>query len=349
MRIAQAAHKSMLLKNEKENVVLAGLRRNGMLSGRPDLRTGKMEKPGGALAKLEVGSHRMRESWLEGRMSWIDETGRPIAPDWSRSEVAKKMEDLQEADYCSKELTALQDHEITVGGKKIEVPVVDIDCDEQSLFGDADALKLLHPKLRRLLANATRTDPGRHARLRAAQKKVEEARVAEILRALHHGWKLWLSSALVKSHRKDLLDQLQPGVSFKGKKGKKELKKKASPDRERRRAGGRRVGAGRSRVACVTQRWRWGFINAMGCFGPIIARTCLVKGSPLRVCFLLRFKRKFHKQQAVPEIFFSLFNHRLSSGGVGRWGAYCCDGLFRAYYCETMPCKGVPFASLFFC
>ena len=57
---------------------------------------------------------------------------------------------------------------------------------------------------------------------------------------MRHDWKLWLSSALVKSHRKELLDQLQPGVSHKGKKGKKELKKKASPDRQTERAQDRR-------------------------------------------------------------------------------------------------------------
>ena len=48
MRIAQAAHRSMIIKNEKENVVLAGLRRNGTLSWRPNLSSGKMENRTGS-------------------------------------------------------------------------------------------------------------------------------------------------------------------------------------------------------------------------------------------------------------------------------------------------------------
>ena len=44
MKKAQAAHRSMVIKTEKENVVLAGLRRNGMLNWRSNLSSGKINR-----------------------------------------------------------------------------------------------------------------------------------------------------------------------------------------------------------------------------------------------------------------------------------------------------------------
>ena len=150
LKISQAAHQAMVATNLKDKVVLKGLRRNGMLSWRPDLVSGKLTDPSNEewCKDMPVGSHRLKDSWLTDRMHWIDSVGRPLKPDWSRSEQAHEEADLAEADYCSKLKEHLQDHSVVLGGQTLDVPVVDIDCDEQSLFEDADALQLLHPKLR---------------------------------------------------------------------------------------------------------------------------------------------------------------------------------------------------------
>ena len=64
------------------------------------------------LNKHPVGQHRMKHSWLRDRFSWLDEKGRPRAPDWSRSEQAEEMADLEEVqvvlDMRDKDSTAME-------------------------------------------------------------------------------------------------------------------------------------------------------------------------------------------------------------------------------------------------
>jgi hypothetical protein len=74
VKIAHAGHKAMVAHNEKSNLVLAAMRRNGFLHWRPD-GEGKLvlselqdwcKNPGTDLVKLVEGSHRLKPSWLDG-------------------------------------------------------------------------------------------------------------------------------------------------------------------------------------------------------------------------------------------------------------------------------------------
>ena len=173
--ICHKAHMAMVEMNAKDNLVLAGLRRNGMLVWRPDIKNGKLYNCSQEswCKDLPVGSHRMKDSWLEEREMWITPEGRPQKADWSRCEKAETEFDLAEADYCASEIQQMQDHTVMLGGKAIEIPVVSIDCDQQELFTDADALELMHPKLRRMIRVQLKVKDTSTA-ARAAQKKVEQ-------------------------------------------------------------------------------------------------------------------------------------------------------------------------------
>ena len=75
-----------------ENLVLAGLRRNGQLGYKPDMveqRLLKVEmKEGTWSAGLKEGSHRYPNSFLLDRYTWLDDAGRPIPVDWRRADPA---------------------------------------------------------------------------------------------------------------------------------------------------------------------------------------------------------------------------------------------------------------------
>ena len=114
-------------------------------------------------------------------MKWLDESVRPCRADWSRSDQATTEWDLAEADYVDAELQKIIDGQIQIGGKKIDVADITIDCDEQSLFEDADVLNQIHPKLRRLLRRKlnTKHDTAKKQLMRQAQKAVEKDRVSK--------------------------------------------------------------------------------------------------------------------------------------------------------------------------
>ena len=99
LRIAHAAHMHAVRLNEEQNLVLAGLRRNGMLSFRPRLSEKRLVRSDTqALCRgLPEGSHRYPKEWLRDRYSWQDEDGKPLAPSWAKCgpgvETAEGMED----------------------------------------------------------------------------------------------------------------------------------------------------------------------------------------------------------------------------------------------------------------
>ena len=152
------------------------LQRNGMLQHRPDIVEQVLPECDldAISTDMPVGSHRIRDEWLADRKTLLLE-GMPIALDWNRWEEAKVMEDLVEHDYCYLEKMQQNEYAETHGGQDIKIPVIDIDCDEQSLFTDVDAVSALHPRLRRELK--TECQGKRSAaeqRARAAQKKGRE-------------------------------------------------------------------------------------------------------------------------------------------------------------------------------
>ena len=231
VKIAAEAHAAIVQMNAKVNLVLAGLRRNAMLVWRPDALTGKLYECSHEdwCKDLKIGNHRMKSSWLDGRTSWLDESGKPTRADWSRSEHARTEADLAEADYVDHELGKLLNGEVVLGGKKLEVADILIDCDDQSLFTDADAVLSLKPKLRRLLETKLSMKDNSSAKLRtvqrAAARKNEQLRVENALSQLNASWREFLNGALVKATRSEVLQSLQPGVSSKGGGPKKSCKK----------------------------------------------------------------------------------------------------------------------------
>ena len=103
----------MEAKNHEAQWVLRGLRRNGILSWRPNLREGAFRSVTGHPEEkwaqdMPEGSARLRASWLEDRLSWLDPQGRPVPPEWSLSEVAHEVSDLIEWNSCRPEEEGLE-------------------------------------------------------------------------------------------------------------------------------------------------------------------------------------------------------------------------------------------------
>ena len=164
VKIAHAGHKAMVAHNEKSNLVLAGMRRNGFLHWRPD-GEGKLvlselqdwcKQPGTDVVKLVEGSHRLKPSWLEGRGEWLDSAGRPIKEDWSRSIAVKEEnahgepEEMKEFMESVVEDKFTVDYKVRLGGKDITIPVVDLGFANEELFAEVVRIGVLKtPKMRR--------------------------------------------------------------------------------------------------------------------------------------------------------------------------------------------------------
>ena len=158
LKIAGRAHKGVQEKVADTKLVLAGLRRNRMLSWRPDLKTGKLIRSDEQswAKELPEGSHRQREEWSVDRYKWLDADGKPEYPDWTVVDNAKDVADLAETDYCSKEQQHQQDYTVQIGGKKITIPVCEIVADHQSLVPENELDDFLDPKARRLKMEAAK-------------------------------------------------------------------------------------------------------------------------------------------------------------------------------------------------
>ena len=167
----------------------------------------------------------MKSSWLQDRVRWLDAEGKPQKADGSRSERATEEADLAEADYVDAELAKIIDGQVMIGGKKIEIADITIDCDEQTLFTDEDVAKLMHPKLKRLLQAKLRRG-GKDAtskKFGAVQKAVERERVQKVLTQVADSWREYLDANVLASSRAQILDQLQPGVTGHAKQKKEDL------------------------------------------------------------------------------------------------------------------------------
>ena len=99
IKIAHAGHVHLEELNSKQNLVVAGLRRNGLLSWRPDVEKKSFVRADSQpwCKDLAEGSHRYPKSWLADRYSWLSEDGVPCEADWKscgkRVKTHKDMED----------------------------------------------------------------------------------------------------------------------------------------------------------------------------------------------------------------------------------------------------------------
>jgi len=113
----------------------------------------------------------------------------------------------------------MQDYKLVIGGKLVEIPVVEIAAAEQGIVPKVDLPDMYAPKIRRMRAEAAKqghtvADKAEKALGRArAKKKAKE--LLELAKQTAGPWRDWISKSLLKASRKDLLQKLQPGVQGK--------------------------------------------------------------------------------------------------------------------------------------
>ena len=111
-----AAQSEMSLRQTQNDWIVAGLRRNGMLSYKPDFKSREMkplkDEPAADYAQ---GSARYPSEWLQDRYSWVTkESGKmvPVQPDWSLIPGFKEIADLVEYQYTSEDQALLNLEEL---------------------------------------------------------------------------------------------------------------------------------------------------------------------------------------------------------------------------------------------
>ena len=121
----------MVEKNNDSDSVIAGARRNCMLSWRPDLVQGKFVRADSqkwcqdadGSVKYPEGSHRMRDDWKKDRYEFLTPEGKPVVEDWSRSSSCQEVNKMDEPESM-KEFEDIiipnrftTDHEVLIGAR----------------------------------------------------------------------------------------------------------------------------------------------------------------------------------------------------------------------------------------
>ena len=229
VRIAAGAHARLEQAQEEDDFIVAGMCRAGHFAYRPSLAEQKLVNPWEQEQEWtkvdgrKIGSHRMKDEWLDQRYQWRDAKGVPVPPDFSRSS-AKRLERMAEPDYMPVGVT--EDHKVKLGGMELDVPVVNLDGFEDQEFVDREkAQELKHPRLKRREAALERVTPGkmieRLARRRSYWVKMEKKGEAEVLKDLmDEGWEAYLETEMsLGAHPMEILNKLEP--KYTGKRGKK--------------------------------------------------------------------------------------------------------------------------------
>ena len=229
LRLIHEAHMHTVSCNLKTNFVLAGLRRNGMLSWRPSLSQMKLVRSDGQAwaQQLPEGSHRYPSEWLKDRYSWLDEHGTPCEPRWNSCGVGVKApEDMEDHCYHGEEgaVVKLASTAETHPEGFAEASLV-IDCDEEKLD-----CKLAHElfeasKAERIKAHVDevlKEEPGKAKKKH--QRRMKRLQSRRAMRSALREWRLEQRELLAKYSRKQLLKALVPeaGVSKSRKQAKLE-------------------------------------------------------------------------------------------------------------------------------
>lgn len=103
LRIVHEACNGLTEKMHKQDTILSGLRRNGMLAWRPDLIKGRLVRSDDQFWTKErpQGCHRVMRHWLRDRHQWLDEMGVPVGPNYHLLEEVRQLADHEEAEYCA--------------------------------------------------------------------------------------------------------------------------------------------------------------------------------------------------------------------------------------------------------
>ena len=96
----------------------------------------------------------------------------------------------------------------------LEVPVIEIHTLTQQIVAPQEMADLMHPKERRLkmLGASKVKDIHEKKAAKKIQKQEEKKKIQQALEMAHESWKSYISDALVKATRSELLRKLQPGV-----------------------------------------------------------------------------------------------------------------------------------------
>ena len=140
------AQQEMTAKNWQDEWVLRAAVRNGLLAWRPNPETGRLEEvcsqPWAKELGLSMGSRRIPPQWFQDRLKRLEPSGCPRKADWSLSDSAKTISDLQRWDYYNPEEDAQNDLE--------EGPELEGDLALELAANAENCLSLsLHPRLRR--------------------------------------------------------------------------------------------------------------------------------------------------------------------------------------------------------
>ena len=148
LRIVDAGHASQIRRQSKDNFIIGGLRRNMMLSYRPDFSAGRLRRTDEAAwaKKFPEGSERIQSGWSKDRYEWLDEHGVPHPMEWQASEDAKEEAMRLEADYCQAEAERDLEADLTLE-------------DVEGMDAETASLLQLHPKIRREKTQASGHKP----------------------------------------------------------------------------------------------------------------------------------------------------------------------------------------------
>jgi hypothetical protein len=217
LEIADHAHSRLVESQLKREFIVAGAFRNAMLAFRPSLSQGKLVSTADQewCKDLQMGSHRLKWSWLKDRRGWLDEDGKPMEPDYKRS-AAKRMEEMEEPTPDPE----TDDYTLKLGGKVLQQAVVSLSgasgWDTQMLVPADETLALKHPKERRRLLALSRVGrdqlrrriTGKRKYWKLAAEKAEELRDAK--HYLELSWQDYVKEELKLSDAMTLLSKLRP-------------------------------------------------------------------------------------------------------------------------------------------
>lgn len=223
LKLAFEAHSHCAEVSIKNNLVLAGLRRNGMLSWRPVPEENKFVRSDSQpwAKDLPEGSHRYPSSWLRMRYDWLHEDG-PEEPLWDKcGKHAGSLEDM--ADTC---YHGLEGDKVRLGcwkGSALEKgedePCIVIDADEENL--EAKLCTEMHQRSREAKRNeildkmlSGGQKPGGKEKANKTMRAKRRLARASMRKALKV-WRVEQREMLKQYSRQQLLEALVPAAGAK--------------------------------------------------------------------------------------------------------------------------------------
>ena len=171
-----------------------------MLSYRPNLRTGKMERcdtqawcqqsekeDEKGSGRMSEGSHRIQNSWAENRYNWLNEKQRPKLPEWQNCGLGVKVpEDMEDATAHGEigEKVKLKSWEsdtvLKEGVEEVSITIDEVDEDvlkglESASFLESVKARRLRTKVDRLLTKQADKSEQAQDQKRQARQKIRQA------------------------------------------------------------------------------------------------------------------------------------------------------------------------------